>query len=380
MLPDGRRYKGDNVGKDKGQVRRRAKAKAEELRKTGGGEWKSTDLLTDYIDKVSRPAIDKADLSDLTRARYALALRWLIGDCDKHRHKHSLAGHTIGSGIQADPLEALLTEIAQDHGNETAKQCRTVLTKYIIGRLMRSKVIAGNPIGGIRLEELTGEKKADRTRGGRALSQSQLEAVRDYLLDLDPAEGVVKKQGRWPLESLIAKRRNAIDQTLLQMATGLRSTEANSITWANVRVDSSGTMLIHITENAAKAGRPRAVVVLEPLVAQRLLDRRDSAGGKGYVIGSPTDPEKIWEARNRNKAVDELYKELAEALKIEILEHERSHVWRTTLRTLYEGKASSAVLNAQFGHSQDIAEKHYADVSDLSGLVAAAGLGDRKSP
>ena len=57
---------------------------------------------------------------------------------------------------------------------------------------------------------------------------------------------------------------------------------------------------------------------------------------------------------------------------------ERSHLWRTTLRSLYEGRASAAVLNSQFGHSQRTADKHYTDASDLSGLATAAGLGAAK--
>lgn len=52
----------------------------------------------------------------------------------------------------------------------------------------------------------------------------------------------------------------------------------------------------------------------------------------------------------------------------------RSHMWRTRLRSHYDGKAPPAVLNAQFGHSEKTAQKHYTDPSDLSGLASAAGL------
>lgn len=46
-------------------------------------------------------------------------------------------------------------------------------------------------------------------------------------------------------------------------------------------------------------------------------------------------------------------------------------MWRTTLRTLYDGQAPAAVLNAQFGHSQEVAERHHTDASDLSALASA---------
>lgn len=350
VLPDGRKRPGDNSGKTKGEARSRAKAKAKELRKSGGGPWRTTDPLIDYIEKVSRPAMAKADLSDLTRGRYELALRWLVGDCEKHRHRHSLRGHTIGSGMRFEVLEELLN------------------------RLVRSELVTGNPIAGVSLEELTGMKRGERSRGGKAISAQQVEGVLDHLLAIDPADGVSKKQGRWPLEALIAKRRNAIDQVLLQLATGLRSTEANLIGWPQVHVDDHGVMSIEVTKEIAKGGAPRSVLVLQPRVAQRLLERRNRAKGKGYVIGSPADRMKVWEARNRNKAAAALYRELAEALNIEIMLSERSHMWRTTLRTLYDGRAPAAVLNAQFGHSQEVAERHYTDASDLSALASAAGL------
>lgn len=373
-LPNGRKWRGDNTGTTKGEARRRAKAKAEELRRSGGGTWKTTDRLVDYVERVSKPAMAKADLSDLTRQRYDLALRWLVGDCAGHPHRYGLKHHTIGSGIRFQPLEDLLSEIARDHGVETAKQCRTVLGKYVITRLVRDELVGGNPIAGVRLEELTGVKRGERVRGGKAITTAQVEAVLNHLLALDPAEGVTKKQGRWPVEVLITRRRNAIDQLLLQLATGLRSTEANLLDWSLVNVDDHGATHIEVTKGIAKGGTPRAVLVLQPRVAQRLLERRNRARGRGYVIGSPTDPAKAWGARNRNTAAAALYKELAEELGIEAMANERSHMWRTTLRSHYEGKVPAAVLNSQFGHSEKTAQRHYTDPSDLSSLAMAAGL------
>ena len=40
--------------------------------------------------------------------------------------------------------------------------------------------------------------------------------------------------------------------------------------------------------------------MLVPRVAERLLERRNRARGKGYVIGSPADPMKVWEALARD--------------------------------------------------------------------------------
>ncbi len=264
-LSDGRRWRGDNTGATKGEARRRAKAKADELRRSGGGSWETSDQLTDYIDKVSKPAMAKADLSDLTRRRYDLALRWLLGDCDRHKHRYSLKRHTIASGIRFKPLEDLLTEIAHDHGLETAKQCRTVLTKYVITRLIRDELIIGNPISGVRLKELTGMKRGARTRGGKSITSTQVEAVLEHLLALDPAEGYTQRQGRWNAAT-VAKRRNAIDQLLLQLATGLRSTEANLIDWQrHLKVGDDGVTYVDVTKDVAKGGVPRVALVLVPV-------------------------------------------------------------------------------------------------------------------
>lgn len=193
-----------------------------------------------------------------------------------------------------------------------------------------------------------------------------------HLLQLDPADGIVRRQGRWRLEHLIAKRRNAIDQALLQAATGLRSTEANLTTW-NHLTDDGTAMSVSVTENIAKGGIPRTALVLDDRVAEHLRSRRGRDDSPdAFVIGSPTDPTVVWERRNRNKAMQALYLELSKQLKIETLENERSHVWRTTLHTLYGDGVSTAVLDSQFGNSEQFRAKHYTDPSDLSTLKVAA--------
>lgn len=286
--------------------------------------------------------------------------------------------HSIASGSRFQALENLLTEIANLHGRETARQTRTVLTKYLLTKLTRDELIQGNVIAGVSLDELTGTKKNPRARGGKALTASEYENVLDHLLRLDPTEGVVRRQGRWTLEHLITKRSNAIDQALLQDATGLRSTEANLITWEHV-VDDGTTMSVRVTEKIAKGGIPRTALVLDGRVAGRLRNRRNRAGSSSeYVIGAPSDPGVAWERRNRNKAAQTLYLEVSKELKIETLENERSHVWRTTLHTLYGDGVSTAVLDSQFGNSEQIRAKHYTDPSDLSTLKDAAERMRRK--
>lgn len=363
-------------GKTISEARLRAHEKLDELKAAiaGAGSWKPNSSMANYIDKVSRQMIAKADLAPLSVTRYEIALKLILGDCSEHRHRHSFKNHTIASGTRFAALEDLLTEIAKLHGRETARQARTVLNKYVLTRLIRDGLLDGNPITGVALDQLTGIRKGERVRGGKALTPSEYDKVLDHLLGIDPADDVEPPiRGRWTLEHRIAKRRNAIDQLLLQATTGLRSSEANLITWKHVGINSDGEIHLNITREVAKGGIPRVTIVLDPRVAERLKERQSRAASpREYVIGAPSDPNKVWERRNRNKTASELYNEIAKELEIELLEHERSHVWRTTLHALYEGLAPTAVINAQFGHSEKTHARFYTDPSDLSPLREAA--------
>lgn len=126
-LNDGRLVTKRSQGTTKGQVRQRAKVTADELLATGGSTWKTTSPLSEYLEQVSRLAIDKARLRPNSRARYVLALGQLAGECGTHTHSDSLKGHSIASGTRFRALEACLQEIAELHGSESARQARSVL-------------------------------------------------------------------------------------------------------------------------------------------------------------------------------------------------------------------------------------------------------------
>lgn len=368
------RIKGARTG---GEARRAAREKLAELKATGGGgQWKLGSAMTDYIDRVVRPEIVKAGLAPLTLDRYEIAVRMLLGDCEEHAHTHRLKKHTVASGTRFRTLQAMLTEIAALHGRETARQTRTVLNKHLIANLLRDGLLTASPIAGVTLDQLTGTRAAtERARGGRALSRAEYDAVLEHLLALDPAEDAVRPiRGRWTLADRVAKRRNVVDLALLQAASGLRSAEANLITWRHIGVDAqTGRMHIDVTREIAKGGIPRVALVLDQRVADRMRERQDRASKPTeYVIGAPSDAGTVWEARNRNKATAGLYVELADRLGIPALETERSHIWRTTLHALYDGTTPAAVLNSQFGHSEKTHQRHYTDASDLSALDEAA--------
>lgn len=106
-----------------------------------------------------------------------------------------------------------------------------------------------------------------------------------------------------------------------------------------------------------------------------MTERRERTTGKDeeYVIGAPDDRSKLWEYGNRNRAAADLYREIAATLQIDVMESERSHMWRITLRSFRDGKVPPAVLNSQIGHSEKSARKHYTDASDFSASSAPPG-------
>lgn len=373
-LHDGRLVTKRSQGATKGQVRQRARVTANELLATGGGTWKTTSSLGEYLDQVSRPAIEKAQLRPNSRARYLLALGQLAGQCSSHSHSDSLNGHSIASGTRFRALEACLQEIAQLHGSESARQARSVLSKYVLQQLNRDEVINGNRLSGMSID-LTSSKPPVTKRGGQALTKDQYAAVLDYLLALDPAEGQTKpSRGRWSLEDRIAKRRNAIDLTLLQATTGLRVSEANALTWRNVETDDEGALHVIVTEDISKTHRARRVPVLDSRVTERLLARQNAAvNSSAHVIGSPADKMIAWDRDNCQKATTQLYLEVSESLDIELLKTARTHVWRATLNSLLLDQVPEVVRAAFFGHDTAVNRAAYTDLADTSSMVNAAG-------
>lgn len=351
-------------GKTIGEARAKALAKADELLLTSGnaGRYKPTSAISDYIADVSRTAVEKAELRPNTRSRYDLCLSQL---------ETALAGHSIATALRFRTLEEALQGIAAKHGTESARQARNVLSKYVIGQLIRDDLAAGNPLTGMSID-LGHHKAKAKPSGGRALPEAAYDRILTYLLALDPAEGVTApKRGKYTLADRIGVRRSAIDLTLLQMVTGLRIAEARTLTWANTSADADGTLRVTVTAELSKTHRARIVPILDSRVSAHLTSRRQETGGT-LVVGSPADANTVWDSSNAQKAIKRLYAELAAACDAPLLSEAGSHVWRATLNTMYLGKIPDAVRAAYFGHDEAINRTAYTDVTDTSSLLAAA--------
>ncbi|MFB6724946.1 hypothetical protein ACFCV3_32515 [Kribbella sp. NPDC056345] len=380
-LLDGRTLRPRSKGRTKAEVRRRAKRKAKELLTASGSEvWKVTDNLVSYIEKVSKPAIETARIADTSRDRYLLVYKLIVGGCSRedHKHSHSLKGHTIATGTRFRILERCLVEIAELHGSETAHQARSVLGKYVLDQLIRDELIDASPIAGKRLD-LAGSKGDTPTRGGVALSADEWNAVIDYLLALDPAEGIEPpKRGMYTLEDRIAVVANAIDLTLLQTMTGLRIGEATNVDPSMVTFDGD-EMIFDLPPEITKTKKGRFVHVTDPAIVARFKPRWETARASGGpLIPSPAKPGVAWDQRQRNDAVKKLYLRMAEELGIPALETERSHVWRATLNTLTLGDVPEAIRTAHLGHTAQVNRRNYTDARD--GAMLARKLAGLRTP
>ncbi|HEY8911837.1 hypothetical protein [Lacisediminihabitans sp.] len=128
-----------------------------------------------------------------------------------------------------------------------------------------------------------------------------------------------------------------------------------------------------VTKDISTTHRERRVPVLDDRVAERLLTRQNAAPTQAaHVIGSPADSTTNWDRLNCGGAVAKLYVELAEALDIELLETERTHVWRATLNSLLLDEAPEVIRAAFFGHDTAVNRGSYTDLADTSRMVAAA--------
>ncbi|MDN6845475.1 MAG: site-specific integrase, partial [Corynebacterium variabile] len=236
----------------------------------------------------------------------------------------------------------------------------------------------GSPLAGMDIDY--GEFKASqKPSGGNALTDEDYDRVLDWLLELDPAEGVTPpKRGVYTLADRVAKRRNAIDTTLLQATTGMRVSETGTIESEEVIDNRQGGVNVYIPHT--KTDVPRTVTILDDRVADRLRSLRDSTAPGEYVIGSPADRSKVWDRYNRNKTLADFYKEMAAELDIPVMEKSfRSHGWRTTLNMIYY-YLPDHIRALWFGHSVDVNHSNYRDPKkDLSGVMVDAARSRREA-
>ncbi len=199
-------------GRTKGEARAKALAKAAELRAglATTGPWTKASKLSAYIDGVSRPAIEKSTrLAESSKPVYYRALANISAQA---------GAITINEASNPDTAVRIIEGIAAKHGAESGRTARNVLSRWVYGRMVRSRIIAQSPLVGADIEY--GEVKTTaKPANDVALSEADYDLLLTHLLGIDPSTEPRKPRSR---DTSTDKRQAVIDLTLLQMTTGIR--------------------------------------------------------------------------------------------------------------------------------------------------------------
>lgn len=360
-LHDGRIKQRRSKAKTKGEVRARARRKAEEMLATTSTDWTPRTPITTYIDKVTRPKIEESSqLKDLSKRRYLASLNLVAAE---------LKGYSVHDAMQFRVLEHTLQAVASTHPGSVSS-ARTVLSTYIADALVRDGVIAGNPIRGARLDiRARGKGEVD---GRRTLTSEEYDTVVKHLLTRDISGPLVQPKKGGARQSTINAHARVTRLTLLQAVTGLRISEANRLRWAHVE-DNGENIIINATKDIVKGRKDkekgRYIPILREDVAEYLRTHREDEAH--YVVGSPTTTARPWDATNADDKVPELYKQIADETGVEILRDLRSHSWRATLHGVYADVMDARTRANIFGHTEQIADEYYNDRANVEALLRA---------
>lgn len=360
-LHNGRLVPKRSKGKTKGEVRARARRKAEELLATTSTTWTPRTPMTTYIEKVTRPKIeDSADLKDLSKRRYLASLNLVATE---------LKGYSVYDAMQFEVLEQTLQAVAKTHPGSVSS-ARTVLSKYIADTLVRNGVIPGNPIRDAKLDIRTQGK--DEANGRRTLTNGEYELVIKHLLTRDVSGPLVEPKKGGARQSTINAHVRITRLTLLQAVTGLRISEANKLKWEHVE-DDGEHVIINATRDIVKGRKGKEKGRYIPILREDVSDylRQHREDGERYVVGSPTTTARAWDATNADDKVPELYKQIAEETGVEILRDLRSHSWRATLHAVYADVMDARTRADIFGHTEQVADEYYNDRANVEALIRA---------
>lgn len=376
MLYDGRVLAKRTQAPTKQELRARARATAEELLQVSGdSSWSLRSPIADYMEQVTKPAIESERLAEATRARYWLAYRLLLGECSSeekgHRHRHALKGLSVAEAMRPRRLKDCLEEIGRLHGQKNVKHAKLVASKYIARPLKIDGLLQFNPLADLDLD-LSEARKPEVQRGGHALTREEYRKAIKWLLSQDPTQVEKPKRGRWTLQDRIAERRALLEFVLTQAATGMRTSEIGRRPLSEVEVDDKGNVVFALGEAATKTRKARRVPVLDDEVARLLVKRIEELPEGAYLFGAPTDPMKEWLPRNRDRKLAALYEELAEACGIDMFKVERGHSWRTTINSILADTVPEDQRIRLLGHTREINRSHYTDAREVEALKAAA--------
>lgn len=372
-LPDGRTVRKSVQGPTKAGVRRLAYAKAHTLTSITRGGWSLQSSFKTYAQEVVEPLLSADTIAPSTSKRYKASLDRILGKCpDKAcTHKYSLAHLTIDRAMRPRALKNCIEEIAQLHGYTWSKNCKTVLSAYVAQQLKLDELILVNPLRDLPLD-LSRAKKPTIQRGGKSLTPDQYHKAINWLLDTDRLTVEAPKRGHWTLENIQATRKAAIDFVLIQAASGLRTNEVARRTKADITFTKQSRAVFHVPAEDNHNRKPKVLPILDDRVSKLVKLRWEKLKSPSdYLFSSPAagDPTVIWNPRNRDRKLAEVYKEMAAALDLAIFEVERGHSWRAIVNTLTKPYVSEDIRLIQLGHTAEVSRTAYTGIVDPDAIA-----------
>ena len=357
---EGRLYAKRTQARTVGEARRRAFEKAEQIKRATSETttWTPADSITDFIDREVEPVIKEKRLSKASRARYLEVMA---------HYRRYTRGMSISAATSASSLIRTLKDISHEIGPETARQTRSVVSNYLFGQLIIHQLTPSNPIRGMSFDFL----KSENSEGKYYPTQAEWQAFLDYVLTDDPDSPMPGKENVPQAHKREAKARHAriIQLTELQLATGLRASEARQITWADVTQDSHDVVWVTVRPEISKTKVGRTIPVLVPEVGKRLLARKGK--DEELVIPQPNSG-KPWDKAGAHKAVRDYYEGVAGTSEdLAFLKKIRSHAWRGALNTITAPHFRPDIRAAYFGHTEKVNARAYTDHVNVRPMMEA---------
>ena len=182
------------------------------------------------------------------------------------------------------------------------------------------------------------------------------------------------RRGRWSRETRVAERAMCIDLVLLQMSTGLRTSESALRSREDFLIGQGRAVQVRLAKADVKNRKAKTVTVFHPDVAARIAERVKSTPKGAPVFPSPSDPTTPRDPRNRDRKLEALYLEPWQRCEVPLLEVKRGLVWRATLNTRLLKAIPEAIRLQMLGHTATVNRARYTYGVDPEVALAAGEL------
>ncbi|SFP61580.1 Phage integrase family protein [Geodermatophilus dictyosporus] len=255
----------------------------------------------------------------------------------------SVRGLTLTEANNPQRLRTFLQTVADNHGTGAAAAARSVLMG-ILNLAVDNGTLLTNAMRQVRVVKSQRVHRRREGREARDMTRAFTREERDSLI----AHGDKHALAEDVLPQTARKRQAVADLAAFMAYTGVRITEARSLRWEDVDLESDGpghqpSVLIKGTKS--KSSRRR--LPLPTSLAVRLRRRTEQAGGTGYVFASPhmADTERAWDQSNCAKALAQLFLEAGLSWAV-------PHTFRRTVASLLHERGVPLVQIAdQLGHA-----------------------------